>query len=97
MTFPLDQALTTLVRHNAGLPMTNLVDMSFDRDDPRRRAAAAYDAGVFYRDSAGIWHDLTSYLPEPLSPVVAVGIDCEAVYAMTNGRGLMRIVGYRNA
>ncbi len=95
--FVLDRALTRLVTRSGTRPVTNLSHIAFDLENPRRAAAAAGSSGVFYRDEAGTWHDLTSFLPSPLSPVLGSGIDCEAVYALTNGRGLLRVVGYVNA
>jgi hypothetical protein len=53
--------------------------------------------GVFYSSGGGRWQSLTPFLPVPHTSVPAVGIDCEAVYVALEGRGVVRVRGYRDA
>jgi hypothetical protein len=77
-----------------------LAHMTFNRDNPSEVVAASPFTGVFFNngDVTGncSWRTLTPYLPTPLSPVSCVGIDANAIYVATLGRGLLSITGYRD-
>jgi hypothetical protein len=74
-----------------------LADMDFRRDDPRMAVAVSPFTGVFFKDKNGKWHDLTSFLPTPLSSVSSARISCDAIYVGTEGGGITRIANYENA
>ena len=74
-----------------------LADMDFRRDDPRMAVAVSPLTGVFFRDKGGRWHDLTSFLPTPVSSVSSARIACDAIYVGTEGGGVVRIANYENA
>jgi hypothetical protein len=75
----------------------SVVHMAFHRGDPRE-AALATSSMILFRDRAGVWHDLSGYLPRPATgPISSVGIDAEAIYVASDGRGVFRIIGHRNA
>jgi hypothetical protein len=77
--------------------MSIVSHLDFYRDDPRQVVACSPVSGVFYRNTDGNWKNLTSLLPRPLSPISTVAIDCQAIYVAAEGRGVLKISGYRNA
>jgi len=95
-SFSPETRLTTLVSGGQNLPMTTLVQIAFSYDNPAEIVAGAA-SGVFYRNAAGQWADLTSLLPQPRSLITGVGIDCEALYVSFDSRSVVRIKSYRNA
>jgi len=95
-TFNVDSQLTALVAGSQNLPMTTLVQIAFNYNNPAEIVAGA-TSGVFYRNAAGRWADLTYLLPRPLSFLTGVGIDCEALYVSFDSRSIVRLIGYRNA
>ena len=70
-----------------------LSDMDFCRGNPKLAVAASPFGGAFFKDQSDRWHDATSLLPKPLSPVSAVRLDCQAIYVATEGGGLTQISG----
>jgi hypothetical protein len=77
--------------------MSTLSDIAFDRYNPKVAVAGSPFTGVFYKGDSGKWVSLTSFLPKPFTPVSAVGIDCQGINVATEGRGVIRIVGYQGA
>ena len=76
--------------------LATLSDMDFCRDNPKLAVASSPFTGVFYRSELGQWHDLSSQLPRPASPVSAVRMTCNEIYATTEGGGTFRITGFRS-
>jgi hypothetical protein len=77
--------------------LATLVDVAFSREHPEEMLIASPFTGVFYSSGDGHWRDLSAYLPQPRTPVSAVGMDCEAAYVAMEGRSVVRIRGYRDA
>jgi hypothetical protein len=78
--------------------MATLSHMAFNRDAPHDVVAASPFTGVFFQDGLGTpmdWRDLTTCLPKPCAPISAVAIDDEAIYVATEGRSILRVIGYR--
>ena len=75
--------------------MGALADMAFLRDDPTLVVSVSPFTGLFYKKS-GHWRDLSSYLMKPLTPISSVAIDSSTIYFATEGRGVFRLIGYRN-
>jgi hypothetical protein len=67
------------------------------RYDPAEVVVASPFTGLFYTNGDGKWRSLSETLPRPRTSISAVGIDCEAIYAATEGRSIVRVVNYRNA
>jgi hypothetical protein len=95
-SFQPEPQLTALVAGGRNLPMSSLVQVAFNYSNPAEVVAGAL-SGVFYRNPAGRWANLTGLLPEPLSEITGVGIDNEAVYVSFDSRSIARVTGYRNA
>ncbi len=82
---------------SAANPMATLAHVAYLADRRPARVVASPFTGVFFSGEDGVWRNLSSCLPAPFTPVSAVGIDDEFVYAATEGRGLIRIRNYRRA
>ena len=92
--FQAENYLDALLGHGSA---NSVVHIAFHRGDPRE-AALATSAMVLFRDNAGAWHDLSSYLPRPATgQISSVGIDAEAIFVASDGRGVFRIIGHRNS
>lgn len=94
-SFAIDSQLTALVAGSNGAPMSVIAHMTFGYDDPAEVAAVTSVGGLFYCAGDGGWKDLTGFTPRPRAPFVAVGMDCEAIYVTTDGRGIFRVVDYQ--
>lgn len=78
-------------------PIGTLSHIAFSREDSNEVVAGSAFTGVFYTNGDGNWRNLSPLLPQPLSAVSSVGIDCEAIYVALEGRSVVRIAGYHNA
>jgi len=93
-TFAPEDGLNHLI---GGPAAGTVVEMAFNRDNPRELAVAT-NSGGYFRDSSGAWHNLTPLLPKPATgTITAVAIDAEAVYFSSGGRGVFRVRGHRRA
>jgi hypothetical protein len=95
-SFAPENALTALVTANGKLPTTSLSHMAFHYEDPDEVVAGCTN-GVFYSRGGGKWTDLTAFVPKPMVPTAAVGIDSEFIYVAANGRSPIGIRGFQNA
>ncbi|MGC2530929.1 MAG: hypothetical protein WA639_24555, partial [Candidatus Acidiferrum sp.] len=77
--------------------MGTLSHMAFLRDNPKVMVAASPFTGLFYKGPGGKWISLNAYLRRPYTPISAVAIDGEAIYFVTEGRGIFRLLNYQNA
>jgi hypothetical protein len=77
--------------------LATLSDMAFNWDNPNEVVTASPFTGVFYNHGDGLWRDLTPTLPRPYTSISAAQIVDGAVYVSEFGRGVLGIVGYRNA
>jgi hypothetical protein len=96
-SFSLDTQLTDLVTSGGTLPTSALSHMAFCYLKPSDVVAVTTFGGLFFDRGAGNWRDLSYLLPRPRSPLSACGVDAEAIYAATDGRGVLRIIGYRTS
>lgn len=94
-SFAADAALTALVT-SLGRPTTSLAHMAFNYEAPNEVAAGGA-TGLFFSAGGGKWTNLTSFMPSPVLPAIAVGIDSEFIYVTSNGRSPVGIRGYKNA
>lgn len=99
--FPITGTFTAngvgVVHASQAFPLGTLSHMAFNRGNPLEIVAASPFTGVFYSgDDGASWTDLAKYLPTPRTSVSAVGIDCQAIYVATEGRSVVRLLGYRN-
>jgi len=93
-TFAPEDGLNHLI---GGAAAGTVVEMAFNRDNPRELAVAT-NSGGYFRDSSGAWHNLRPLLPKPATgTITAVAIDAEAVYFSSDGRGVFRVRGHRRA
>ena len=74
-----------------------LAQVAFDREHPGFAAACSPFTGVMVTDGHGKWKSLRKYLPSPLPPIVSIAIANDAIYCASEGRGVFRIVNYREA
>lgn len=81
---------TDILQASNGSPMGTLSHMAFDSNTPHAVVAASPYTGVFYSKGDGVWRSLWS----PHTSVSSVGIDAGSIYVATEGRGVVRIVGY---
>jgi hypothetical protein len=95
LSFSVDAQLTSLVAGPNRRPMSMLAHMTFGYDDPSEVAAVTSQGGLFYSSGGGAWKDFSGFAPRPQCPFVAVGMDCEAIYVTTDGRGIFRVVDHR--
>ena len=75
--------------------MGTLANVSFYRGNPRIAVAASPFTGVFFKDEAGAWHDLSGILPQPVSSVSDARLDGANIYVSTEGAGVIEILDYR--
>ena len=95
-SFNPDHALSELVAGGKTLPMNSMAQMAFNFDNPAEIVAGGA-AGIFYRNAAGRWSDLSHLLPNPFFALTGVAIDSEALYASFDSRSIIRITSYRNS
>ncbi len=68
--------------------------ISFNRYNPKQVVASSPFTGLFFKDGAKKWKDLSEVLPKPFTPISSVNINNQGIYATTEGRGMFLITNY---
>lgn len=97
MTNLLDPQLTNLVSGSGRHSFATLVQIAFNFENPLEAAAVTSWGGIFYSPNPLRWIDLSGYIDTPFTPLTGVGIDCYAIYAATEGRGIIGVVNHKAA
>jgi len=95
-TFNPEPTLSALVSGSSNLPMSTVAQIAFNRGNPTEIVVGA-QSGLFYSAGNGKWTDRTALVPLPRSMITSVAIDCEAIYASLDARGVICITEYRVA
>ena len=88
---------TGVRKASRAVAMGTLANITFDRADPGAVVAVSPFTGVFYRNEAGLWTDLSSLLPRPMSSPSDGRIVGDNIFVSTEGGGVVHISGFKAA